>query len=180
MDEKRQIQKELFEEFAGTGKKKHAKGVIYPKIKKSFNLSYEHIVFIFIGIIIACVVSFSLGVEKGKSIKAKKAEAITEEEIRIPAAHTAETVVEEPAIEIPVEPEKEEGPVYTVRVASYFKESTAEKEMELLKGKGIDSFTYQSGRYYVVCVGRFEDKKKARSEQRKLLKSYPDCYVKKQ
>lgn len=191
MEKKRQIQKELFEEFLEPEKRRHSKGLFLPKPKRTASLSYEHLIFIAIAFIIAGVVSFSLGVEKGKTVAAKNAPLPLEEAGERPPVLTAEAVEaetepvqppEEVALRVPQPVDQTTGVdkvsvLYTIQVASYLKEATAEWEANQLKKKGFESFVRSSDKYYIVCVGEFADKKAANLERKKLSAIYTDCLV---
>lgn len=187
MDEKRLIQKELFEEFVKADKKKHPKANFWPRPKRAITLSYEHLIFIVMAFIITAAVFFSLGVERGERLQVKSL-ALVEKESRqspiqiaeVPGPIQKEPVVkeEEPSAQPEEAPKKKEAAsVYTVQVASYVKKDSADKEAQRLKEKGFKPFVLSSGNYYIVCVGEFKNKAEATSEQKKLRKLYPDCYA---
>lgn len=187
MDEKRQIQKELFEEFIKADKKKHPKANFWPRPKRAITLSYEHLIFIVMAFIITAAVFFSLGVERGERLQLKSL-ALVEKESRqspiqiaeVPGPIQKEPVVkeEEPSAQPEEAPKKKEATsVYTVQVASYVKKDSADKEAQRLKEKGFKPFVLSSGNYYIVCVGEFKNKAEATLEQKKLRKLYPDCYT---
>ncbi|NQT96081.1 MAG: SPOR domain-containing protein [Candidatus Omnitrophica bacterium] len=178
MDEKRQAQKELFEEFTEAGeKRKSSKPLFYPRPKRTFTLSYEHIVIVAITVIIVAVVSFSIGVEKGKArhedigsagIRVVKSKASIE--TKVPPAETE-------ALEEPKPEPAETKPIYTVQVASYKQIEDARKEAEVLEGKGYKSDVLVKGIYYIVCAGEFSTRDKAKTLERKLKAVYKDCYI---
>lgn len=183
MDEKRQAQKELFEEFVEVEKRRHFKPMLHSKPGRSFNLSYEYLVFILIAFIMIAVISFSLGVEKGKSIGLKRASL--KAEVRSQSIEQTEPLPKAVPNGSGKEAEdkvEESAPAksgYTIQVASYVKKEVAEREADSLKKKGYNAFAMPSGRYYIVCVGKFSDIKKASSEKDRLRRLYSDCYIKK-
>ncbi|MBI4970960.1 MAG: SPOR domain-containing protein [Candidatus Omnitrophica bacterium] len=50
---------------------------------------------------------------------------------------------------------------YTIRVASYIKQAAAKSTADKLKKKGYQTFVKQSGKYFVLNVGRFSEKQSA-------------------
>lgn len=193
MDEKRQIQKELFEEFAKPDRKRSPKILFQPGARRTITLTYEHLIFIVMAVIITAAAFFSLGVERGKRLKPestvlaeKKTEQASVEMAAPPKQIKEEPVKEEPVIkkeETPAQPKeapkKETVSAYTVQVASYLKKDTADKEVLRLKKEGFEPFVRPSGKYYIVCVGEFKNKSTAASTEKKLRRLYPDCYVRK-
>ncbi len=191
MDEKRQVQRELFEEFGSVEKPKYPKNAFQNKPKPTVTLSYEHIIFVIIGVIILSIIVFSLGVERGKRIvfrnklfstddinsderfkSAKEYDDIDTaegQEVKPPAA--AEDKQEEAAEDIILP--------YTVQVASYKSNAAAESRAEDLKLEGYEAFTMEKGEYYIMCIGRFADKADAAAENKRLRKRYSDCFVRK-
>lgn len=187
MDEKNKIQKELFEEFVEADKKKHLKAKFWPGPKRTIALSYEHLIFIAMAFIITAAVFFSLGAERGKRLQVKSLALVEKEsrqtpvqiaEILEPVQKKAATKEEEAGLQ-PKEAggKKEVVSVYTVQVACYVKKDSADQEAQRLKEKGFKPFVFSSGNYYIVCGGEFKSKTEAASEQKKLRKIYPDCYV---
>ena len=171
MDEKRQAQRELFEEFVGTEKKRYPKDAFRSKERKDFKIRYEHILLIAIAFIVTAVIAFSLGVEKGKHLDKKPEVVKVDKPIAVP--RLPESVKKpEKAIE-----ETVASSFYTVQVASYRKEADALIEASRLQEKELESVVLEKGKYYVVCVGRFADSDAAKKLEKKLKKRYKDCYI---
>jgi len=182
MDEKRQIQKELFDEFAQPDKKRQHKALFPSRQKRIVNLSYEHLVFIVMAFIITAAVSFSFGVERGKHLKPKTKEhprqVIQQDKEEAPVQATEQAKEEEAASEPAKVPEaKSDVKIYTVQVASYATKDAADIEIARLDKKGFKAFALLKGRYYIVCVGEFKNKRKASSLEKRLKKQYRDCYI---
>ncbi len=185
MDDKRQIQKELFEEFGNTEKRRHPKNLFEQKPRRTIALLYEHLAFIVIAIIIFSIIIFSLGVERGKSIGMKKDSLVTEQKEAVDEISLVKTP-QQPE-EMPVEekedvvPEFEQMPLsgYTVQVASYTSEDFANGRVDKLRSEGYEAFTLHKGSYYIMCIGKFRDKENATFEMKKLRKQYSDCLVRK-
>jgi cell division septation protein DedD len=66
---------------------------------------------------------------------------------------------------------------YTVQVASFKSGSLARKETEKLKKMGFKALTFPSGKFILVCVGSFSNKKNAEPTKSELKKRYGDCII---
>jgi septal ring-binding cell division protein DamX len=191
MDEKRQVQKELFEDFVAQDKKRYPKDTISKKTKFTLTLHVEHLILGATGLVLILAVVFSIGVEKGKgimlnpphqdNIKEAVRHAETEpsadlKEIEEPLTARDETPKQQ-AVSLDLLPQ--ESDIYTVQIASYTKQASAESYARSLKQRNMEAFTLKKGSYYVICVGRFGQRHEAESEMRKLRKFYSDCIVRK-
>jgi hypothetical protein len=133
---------------------------------------YEKIILVIIGTVIIGIVSFSLGVEKGKNI------------VFIPAKKPiSDTVIKEnsdtkdkDAMDLKKQdiPRKQD---YIIQLASYKTRSFAQKEAEALKKKGFLPILFSKKGYTVLCIGNFANKEKAQSLLSELKKRYKDCYI---
>jgi len=182
MDEKRQVQKELFEEFAEQPERRRAsKPIFHPRPKRVFSLGYEHFVFAAIAFIIVAVVSFSLGVEKGK--RAETVAKLEEKKRVLPKPRVIEQQPkEEPREEIiqeAKEPITETRPIYTIQVASYSQEDDANKEALKVEAQGYESTVLLKGKYYIICAGQFDSSSQAKKYEKRLKSAYKDCYIRK-
>ncbi|MFC1807173.1 SPOR domain-containing protein [Candidatus Omnitrophota bacterium] len=191
MDEKRLVQKELFEEFAHKQKRKQPKAIFASSQKNTATFSIEHIIIGVIALIILGMIIFSAGVERGKRVERKKRKfkvevevkksdaAIEKDAARTNKVDAAPLMTEktEPLKSAPKLKEKRVTTLYTIQLASYLKEETAANAASALKEDGHKAFVRESGKYFTVCVGEFKEKQKARKGQDKLSRLYPDCYV---
>jgi lipopolysaccharide/colanic/teichoic acid biosynthesis glycosyltransferase len=184
MDEKRQVQKELFEDFVSREKKSRYGDLFQKKPKISIILCFEHIVIVFIVFIIILAVVFSIGVEKGRSVSSSFVKQAREEvygrehEIAEHKSAVFKQQDDAESTEPLLKASGEETPFsFTIQVASYKREDTAKRHAEELKLQGNDAFVLQKGDYYITCVGKFVDSKSADSQMKKLRKSYSDCLV---
>lgn len=146
--------------------------------------SYEKIILLIIGFIIASIISFSLGVEKGEknislNTNSKMDLAATktpidknrnEEQIVIIAPQKNTETKE-------TDKNKEETNTYTIQVASYQTKVHAQKEIEGFKKRGFSASIVSKGKYTVICVGKFQNKKTAESLLTELRKQYKDCFI---
>jgi hypothetical protein len=161
----------------------------------NLTLSLESLViFTILGIMVA-LFSFSLGVERGKHLAAQ---ALDE---RVSAAWNvgARTVAVPVAAAVPAIPIGLPRPVersiavqkpggihgfmlglgtrYTLQAASYVNEEFARQDALLLKAKGFQSFLIKNGKYWLVCVGNFNNKEMATAFLRKLPGDYRSSQV---
>lgn len=150
--EKSQSQLELFT----TAKESLAARANLPGYLFDFIRKYEKTVLLFICFIITGIISFSLGIEKGKRINLTPAKRNKE----------GPAVLEQPVLK-----------KYTIQVASYKTKTGAQKEGQILREKGFLPLFFASREYTVVCVGNFPDKETAKTLVSELKKRYRDCFV---
>lgn len=168
MEKPKHSQLELFYQGQDLNEKK-----ANPQLSNSFWVyirNYERIILIIIGFIITGVISFCLGVERGKFDVAQKYELKSPAPVIEKAAQPVNVKDET------VQPEIQEGG-YTIQVASYQTKTNAEREKESLEKKGFSALILSKGKYIIVCVGNFSDKEKAKSLQLRLRQNYRDCYI---
>ena len=147
-------------------------------------------------LLIVVLVSFALGVERGKLLTKKKistrvlAEGKSEEIIK-------EIVIKEEVEKTEVKVQKEEPPVadkkleieekddtivtsgYMIQVASYKKNSSfIDRELANLEKSGYNTHTVSGNNYMGICA-RFNDKREAQKHLKILQKTYKDCFIKK-
>jgi len=125
---------------------------------------YEKVILLIIAFITVGIISFSLGVEKGKRVAANITlpRQVVTTDVQQPIKPITTTAVVVPPVQQPVVQQKEilvKG--YTVQIASYKFKDSAKKEAELLKKKGLSPIIISKGQYTVLCVGNFSDRKSA-------------------
>ena len=134
--------------------------------------NHEKAILMLITFIITAVVSFSLGIEKGKqSVKSE--------------SHILNPVVKEQPREPTLKKESDFKPArlkeslenYTIQVASYQIKTNAQKEAEALKRRGFSTLVVSKGKHSIVCVGNFTNKEKAQPSLSELKKRYRDCLI---
>ena len=173
-------QMELFNEARGSLPKR-------PLGNRFFNFLHRHEkkFLIIIGIAVSCIISFSLGVKKGRELSvsrsgvsfdlAQKKTAITAA-VTVPHAEEAEEKFkldrQEKALAL-----KDSAGGYTIQLASYKARKFADKEAEVLKKKGLTAFVLYKGDYVILCAGKFSDKEEARNSMSQLKTRYKDCYL---
>ena len=130
---------------------------------------YEKTILIIIAIIISSIVSFSLGVEKGKKIP----------QTVQPAAQLSERLQVVPKPQSAREDQKIQESIgsFTIQIASYKSKTLAQKEAQSLKKKGLSPAVLSKGGYNVLCVGNFSSKKEAQTLLLELKKRYAGCYI---
>ena len=111
-------------------------------------------------IILLSTYIFSLGVKRGERIAYLKLKEVKSEI----GFNSKEEIQEE-----------EES--YAIQVATYVKKDVALKEVKRLRDKGYPVFISKKGKYIVIFVGKFENKKEAEKSMRILRKRYQDCFI---
>lgn len=149
--------------------------------------AHEKAILIAIGIIITSLVSFSLGVEKGKGLAEKRAGS--QEEKNLYAQRLEEEKADEERADKKEESHKSEGQAeteekekpaeskYTIQVATFKMETYAQKEAERLKKRGLEAVIVPRGKFVSVCVGNFSERQKANISLNQLRKTYNDCFI---
>lgn len=152
-----------------------------------FIRAYEKALLISIGLLTTGVVSFSLGVEKGKKLMISKENsypdiAIITKSQRYQPQSTEPNIQgnasqKNPAQTIIKKEPKEDTDNYTIQIASYRTKNHAQEEAETLKRRGLPSFVISKGKFSAVCVGNFPKQESARPLLTELKKAYRDCYI---
>lgn len=165
---------------------------------------YEKTVLVIIGFIITGLVSFSLGVEKGKNMAAATTKIQYDMAAKPPLPQQqrpgnvptsmAGQFKNEPqqytrtqVSSLPQQVQVKKVPAvtavnpasgsYAIQVGTYRTKSLAEKEVEFLKRKGMPSWIASQGTYTILLVGKFSDKDKAQVYLSELKKQYRDCFI---
>jgi len=186
-------QQELFDEFVVVKKTRgRFFGVlnkfnkpIFPQHRLNLSLSYEALIIILIGAVLVASIIFSLGVERGRSLKGSDvelpapiqpvvaapapAEPITPIVVEAPkpTLKTAEAVKKSPAADKP----------YTIQVASYKAPDFAKKEISRIKAMGYSADVIKKGGYFILCVGSFATKDAAKQTFAVMGKRYKGCMI---
>ena len=146
---------------------------------------YEKIILMIIGITLTAIISFSLGVEKGKKIASLNTNSRfdlgmqTQQPLPKQAVKQPAPVILQPQLSIKNnstdKQEVAEKNLFTIQLASYKTKSHAEKEAQALKKKGLSPLILTKGSYIVLCVGSFSNKETAQSLLTQLEKRYNGC-----
>ncbi len=142
-------------------------------------LSVESLViFTILGIMIA-LFSFSWGVERGKHLAAQALDERVSAAWNVGARTLAPVAVARvplvrmaPAQRSWVNHGFISGTRYTLQAAAYGNEEYARADALRLKGKGYQSFLIKTGKYWLLCVGNFNNKTSAAVFSRKLPGEY--------
>lgn len=189
-------QKELFDEFKTEEKSfKLFKGQarLFQNRVFVFQLSLEKTAFLFISAILILVVSFCVGIERGKrivNITKPPASVILPATKQQPDAivvkkQTAQNFFVKtksvPATNIITKTSSipRKGIIYTIRIASYTNKKLAADETSKIRQIGFPAYVKTSGKYYLICVGDYMDKKQADAILPALKNRYGDgIYIK--
>ena len=184
----KQTQFELFPGASSNPQNTHR-----PKfLLSSITLNLENIIVLTVLLFMAIIVSFSVGVERGKKIVFAK-DSLTESKIApeekvFPSSQ--KLVADKEPIVIAKKEEVKKRPetalkvfnsissdFYTVQVASFKSRKHAEKEALKLKSKGYEIFIVPKGKYMIVCAGKFGQSDQAKDFSAELKNKYKDCLV---
>ncbi|MFH1360553.1 MAG: SPOR domain-containing protein [Candidatus Omnitrophota bacterium] len=191
----RHTQFELFPHAQGQTPKDSKRPYFFSNLR----LSLENVVIGGIFILMTMILSFSLGVEKGKKIvyqphlspQTATEESVSQTEVILPeptervkaSSDQQDASEQEPMILAQL---KEESPKsnpqnsYTIQVASFQKEEYAQKEASRLKKDGFshyEIFVLPKGKFSIVCVGSFSQRNDAQENLSQLKRKYKDCLV---
>lgn len=125
-------------------------------------LRLDHLSILGVSALVLYVLVFSFGVEKGKRMALRElaAEKAKQEEMTPPVV--AVSTLPTPPVSGPT-PSPAVGK-YTIQVITFTSQSRAEEEVRKLKEKGYPSFIIPGGRFFQVCVDRFETLNEARQK----------------
>jgi hypothetical protein len=142
--------------------------------------NHEKAILTIISVIITGVISFSLGVEKGRRLSLSNSssrfdvalkKATPQQDEGIAARQTEkQNITEEPKVRELIE-------VYTIQLASYKTKTYAQREAEALKKNGLSPLVLSKGSYAVLCVGNFSSREEARSSLSQFKRKYQGCYI---
>ena len=184
MADENNSQLEMFSKTTAYDQQEKGRGSFFGYIR-----AYEKIILLILGIIATGIISFSFGVEKGKSITASAANsrfnsaAVQLKTPPVAASVAANQITPEqkqstttPAVsKAGVRPE--DSGAYTIQLASFNNRSNAQKELVTLKKKGFSALMLSRGKYVVLCVGNFSSEEKAQVLLSEFKKRYKSCYV---
>ncbi|HOD12407.1 MAG TPA: SPOR domain-containing protein [Candidatus Omnitrophota bacterium] len=186
-----------FELFSNADRKSSSESAVSRFILSNVTLSAENIIVLTVFIFLAIIVSFSVGVEKGKRVASAQPVAVARKiavqpvvadqpvekrkaiQPQIPAASVADVRETASAPEDKMPQALVEAPqnFYTIQLASFVSKKYAEKEAAALEKKGYETFVVSKGKHIIVCVGRFVDSQAAKTFLGKLKDKYKDCLV---
>jgi hypothetical protein len=173
MEKTKHSQIELFSQIKDYNQKKEGVSESF----WSYIRNYEKIIFIIIGFIITGIVSFALGVQRGRSWAALKLNYQFNMVAKTQISKPVKTVIKEQVSPVKLQEEPRSAQNYTIQVATYQTKTYAQKEAELLRKNGFSPLVLSKDRYTIVCVGNFSDQKAAKSLLSELKKRYQDCFM---
>lgn len=150
--------------------------------------NYEKFILVAIALLVTAVVSFSLGMERGRRVGISVREPVApggevaerparRSPIMAPVVAKTDVPVAAPAQAAVEQPVKAAGYGYTIQLASFQTKKLAEREAESLRKKGHEPLVLNKSGYTVVCVGKFSDKESARTLLSEFRKKYKDCFI---
>jgi hypothetical protein len=180
-------QEELFEDFSQRTSPKRqflSRGSLFA----AKLISFDHFLFGAISGLIALVLAFSLGVERGKRVARSYDIPMTDIHLVTPltprqdhiprqSAEMNKEVIttQETKKVIPLYPKESS---YTILVVTYKDKKSAEKVIGQLRASGRKSFLLPKGDLMVICVGEYSTSAEASKAAKTFRKQFPDCFVK--
>jgi len=157
----------------------------------SFVWGHEKIILMIIALLAGCVISFSLGVERGKKsvLKKEPISNIASQNLNLQQnlkqLPVKEAVIQNKPLNQPatvVTTAKSAATAkgfqnYTIQVATYKSKNSAQKEVRDLKNKGFKPMVFSKDDRIQLCVGQFFTKDEAQSYLKELKKRYQDCFI---
>lgn len=171
-----------------------------PSLVFTWRVPYDRLILSGIGMLLVIVLFFSLGVERGKIVAGQRPvpgpAPVVVPPKAMPPSKQPVRVVQSPPRTIPP-PKEQAAPVvkaetrtsvqstsvdmkyYTIQAVTILSKEQAEREVAKLKAKGFEPFVMKSGKYIVVCVGKYSSEQNAKGSERfkKLRRLYDDCFV---
>ncbi|MCX5710680.1 MAG: SPOR domain-containing protein [Candidatus Omnitrophica bacterium] len=174
MDENQQL--ELFSQGADDSARgaatKHSSSLI-ARIRKG-----ERIIIMIIVIAVSSIISFSLGVEKGKRVAMVTKNTVSFDLAALPKPKAQALITPQaPTAILPAPQVSTVIQGYTIQLASYKTMEGAQKEAQTLRKKGLTTIILSKGSYKVLCVGRFNNKETAQPLLSELSSRYEGCYL---
>jgi hypothetical protein len=172
MENKQNLQLELFSSESAA---QQSLAGSYNRVFFSRMRRFEKTILTIIVIVTTGIISFSLGVKKGRQRPITN--QAQQKVMSIPlAATTRESQDIAKKAQQPLQEEKSQ-PIYTIQLASYKAKEYAQKEAESLKKAGLTALLLNKGDYIVLCAGSFPNRTAAQTLLSKLKKSYDDCRI---
>jgi hypothetical protein len=184
--EEEKYQKELFE-FEEPKKPFSKLTNLLPKRdfegRVALSLTLEKIVFIFIGIVMAMVLVFALGVENGKS-RGDRVKIVNVPQTAPKAGPKAGPQQSDSGAAAKPRPLQSDSGVvaakpYTIVAATFSKKETAQAAAAFLTKEGFSASVVLSDPYYRVCVGSYADMygTQVQKDLAKVKRIYKDAFV---
>jgi len=160
----------------------------------SYVRGYEKFIVFILSCMVLSLVSFSLGVEKGKRLAVKTAQTslivntqiqsgqVAPRELKLPASPVSNTAIKPnnystDTVVTKLDAKPQHSGRYTIQVASFKTSSLAQKESKELEKKGFSTIVSSKGKYVILCVGNFAGREEAKTTLSQLKKRYEDCFI---
>ena len=181
----RQKQPELFDKFSepnmaasGDKHREHKLGLFK---RLMITISYETVTISCILVLMATILSFAIGFERGKKISKQSAKLTVEgaiKELKKQPLSEKSPDIAEP--EKPKSKEKEQKINFAVQLIAYAKKDYALKELEKLKKIGYTPFIDQGKRFFLVSIGPYINHQQAKRILKKIKSDslYRDAFIK--
>ncbi|MFC1709426.1 SPOR domain-containing protein [Candidatus Omnitrophota bacterium] len=189
MAQQKQAQLEIFENTSRIKKQARPHGEVSDKTP-DFEIP-AHLYIKSACILIIIVVSFAIGVERGKVVSQKKVSTrfLAEKhspaiikEIKVGDGSLVKTLPENKKLEKKEKTDTIKTSGYSIQVASYKKDSSyINKEISKLRKDGYKTITISSAssNYMGICAGKYINKKEAQKHLKQLQRTYKDCFIRK-
>lgn len=151
------------------------------KRRPSVQIPVDILILLSIVVVLSLILVYSLGIEKGRLASLPKEKLYKTE---LAYAELATPEITEPVKKEIIEPAS--APLakttlvitgYIVQLASYNQEKIALSEINRLNKKGYLAKTVKKGQYWILYVGAFDKKSKAKQLMTKLKSQYRDCFI---
>ena len=168
--ENKQNQPELFDGFSSSPKPRRDRSK--PVKKLNISASHELVLFSSILLLMAIIVSFAIGFERGKRLsgnisRKNRPSRQTEVEINKPVVSQDQGQIKEQILK------------YAIQLVAYTQKSYADNQMEKLTKYGHQPFMVQDKKFYLVYIGPYPDKKEANLILKKIRSRslYHDAFI---
>lgn len=179
MERDNNLQLELFNQDKAQSKTRQPNGSVL-----SFLRGYEKTVLIIIAVLVTGIISFCLGVERGKQIALARNNApfdLAAQAAPKPQINSVKpmvvTVQSSQQTITSVKPDVFTSGSFTIQLATYKSRVNAEQEANALKKKGLSPLVKTQGNFVVLCVGNFNNRQAAVELLAQLKKKYAGCYI---
>lgn len=187
------MQPELFREVEFDQRPRRFQAPLFPHRFLRLRVAYEDLIFVTLGLILALLAGFCLGVERGKHVAAASGQSVSMPGVSVSPLKTQEI----PVIPVPerprpvnavrsmtsVSPAAAKTPVlkngpYVIQLASYGDAGAARAEQERLRRQGFNAQVIKQGKYFELRVIGYQSKSDAVSSLAALKRTYHDGFIK--
>lgn len=172
MEKDNNLQLELFNQDKAQAKTRQPNGSVL-----SFLRGYEKTLLVIIGILVTGIISFCLGVERGKQIALARNNAPFDLAAKAAPKPMVVTVQPSQQTVTSIKPDVFTSGVFTIQLATYKSKVNAEQEANALKKRGLSPSVRTQGDFVVLCVGNFNNRQAALELLAQLKKKYTGCYI---